>query len=201
MKGNYMKFLNLVFTTLVLAARLSGQAQSIAPNENLVVDGIPSIPAEIAAAVGRYTEFRAASLLSWHPAYHDMLISTRFGDVPQIHLVRSPGGARTQLTFFPERIVGGSYNPAHGKYFVFSKDVGGGEWYQNFRYDIATGEIAMITDGKSLVPKRPVCLVPGELLRPWPVVPGTPAPWMRQSARESRRDRSAPATASPFCRA
>jgi len=149
MKGSYMKFLHVVFTMLVFAARLPAQTQSIAPNENLVVDAIPPIPAEIAAAVGRYTEFRAASLLSWHPAYHDMLISTRFGDVPQIHLVRSPGGARTQLTFFPERIVGGSYNPAHGKYFVFSKDVGGGEWYQNFRYDIASGEITMITDGKS----------------------------------------------------
>ena len=78
-----------------------------------------------------------------------MLISTRFADVPQIHLVKMPGGDRTQLTFFPERVSGGSYNPVHGKYFVFSKDVGGGEWFQNYRYDLATGDVTLLTDGKS----------------------------------------------------
>ena len=134
---------------LFLSSLGLGQTQTIAPNDNLVIDGIPSIPVAIAEGVGRYTEFRSASILSWHPAYHDMLISTRFADVPQIHLLKMPGGARTQLTFFTERILGGSYQPVHGKYFVFSKDVGGGEWYQNYRYDMATGEITLLTDGKS----------------------------------------------------
>ncbi|HTK81024.1 MAG TPA: prolyl oligopeptidase family serine peptidase [Bacteroidota bacterium] len=127
----------------------SAISQTVAPNENLVLDGIPPIPSSIADGIGRYTEFRSAALLSWHPVYHDMLISTRFGDVPQIHLVKMPGGARTQLTFYPERILGGSYNPVHGKYFVFSKDIGGGEWYQNFRYDVASGDVTLLTDGKS----------------------------------------------------
>jgi dipeptidyl aminopeptidase/acylaminoacyl peptidase len=36
-----------------------------------------------------------------------------------------------------------------GDYFVFSKDVGGGEWFQFYRYDMATGEITLLTDGKS----------------------------------------------------
>ena len=134
---------------LILCSTACGHSQTIAPNENLAIDGIPAIPTAIAEAVGRYAEFRSAGILSWHPSAHEMLISTRFGDVPQIHIVKSPGGARTQLTFFPERILGGTYNPANGKYFVFSKDIGGGEWYQNFRYDVATGDISMITDGKS----------------------------------------------------
>lgn len=139
----------LISLLLLMACLGLGQSQTITPNDNLVIDGIPPIPVSIAEGVGRYTEFRAASILSWHPTYHDMLISTRFGDAPQVHLVKMPGGARTQLTFFPERILGGSYHPVHGKFFVFSKDVGGGEWYQNYRYDIATGEITLITDGKS----------------------------------------------------
>ncbi|HKD01889.1 MAG TPA: S9 family peptidase, partial [Terriglobales bacterium] len=33
--------------------------------------------------------------------------------------------------------------------FVFSKDVGGGEFYQLYRYDVATGDVTLLTDGKS----------------------------------------------------
>ena len=32
----------------------------IKPGDNLVADGLPDLPAEIAEAVGRYTEFRSA---------------------------------------------------------------------------------------------------------------------------------------------
>jgi dipeptidyl aminopeptidase/acylaminoacyl peptidase len=32
---------------------------------------------------------------------------------------------------------------------VFSKDVGGGEFYQLYRYDVATGNVTLLTDGKS----------------------------------------------------
>jgi len=43
----------------------------------------------------------------------------------------------------------GPYHPQDGDYLVFQKDVGGGEWYQLFRYDIATGNSTLLTDGKS----------------------------------------------------
>ncbi len=125
------------------------QESAIKPGENLVIDGIPPIPGSTAEAVGRYTEFRSAVLLDFHPIRQEMLIRTRFADVPQIHLVKMPGGDRTQLTFFPDRVLGASYNPRHAEYFVFSKDVSGGEWFQNYRYDLATGDITLLTDGKS----------------------------------------------------
>lgn len=141
-----MKFLLLILLTARIAL---SQAPVITPGDNLVIDGVPPIPASIAEGVGRYTEFRSASLQSWHPVRHEMLISTRFGDAPQIHLVKMPGGARTQLTFFPERVLGASYHPVDGNYFVFSKDIGGGEWFQNYRYDLATGDVTLLTDGKS----------------------------------------------------
>ncbi len=60
-----------------------------------------------------------------------------------------PGGARTQLTFFPDRTSFASYQPHKGDYFIFGKDVGGGEWYQIFRYDIGNGDVTLLTDGKS----------------------------------------------------
>src|SRR5262245_730059 len=125
------------------------QERVITPNENLVADGIPAIPASIAEEVGPYTEFRSASLQSWHPTKREMLILTRFADTPQVHRVKFPGGDRQQLTFFPERVQGASYQPTAGNYFGFSKDVGGNEFSQLYRFDFDTAKVTMLTDGKS----------------------------------------------------
>jgi dipeptidyl aminopeptidase/acylaminoacyl peptidase len=132
---------------LLTATPALPQADEVVPGDNLVVQGIPKIPAALAEAVARYTEFRSATLQSWHPTRREMLISTRFGVTNQIHRVAMPGGARTQLTFFPDRVAGASYEPRNGDYFVFAKDVGGGEWFQAYRYDFATGAITLLTDG------------------------------------------------------
>src|SRR5713226_5817959 len=145
-----MKKLGCILILLLLAATLAvPQTGDLAPGENLVVEGVPRIPAALAAAVSRYAEFRAATLMSWHPTRREMLISTRFGDTPQVHLVKFPGGARRQLTFFPDRVGDATFHPKGGDYFVFSKDVGGGEWFQKYRFDLATGAITLLTDGKS----------------------------------------------------
>jgi dipeptidyl aminopeptidase/acylaminoacyl peptidase len=117
------------------------------PADNLVADGIPEIPAAIAETASRYTEFRSAGLAGWHPVKREMLISTRFGDTPQIHEVRMPGGARRQLTFFPDRVGNASWPRRSADYFVFTKDKGGDEFRQIFRLDLAQGAITMISDG------------------------------------------------------
>jgi dipeptidyl aminopeptidase/acylaminoacyl peptidase len=119
----------------------------VQPGDNLVSDGIPPIPAEIAESVGRYTEFRSADFLGWHPTRREMLIATRFGDTAQVHEVRFPGGARRQLTFFPDRIRGASWPRRSGEYFVFVKDRGGDEFGQIYRLDVVTGATTMISDG------------------------------------------------------
>src|SRR3989449_2962648 len=134
---------------LLVPAGASAQTARIAPTENLVVDGIPPVPAVIAAAARPSSEFRAAGFWDWHPTRREMIIGTRFGDAPQLHRVRSPGGDRSQLTFFPDPVFGASYQPTDGRYIVFTKDVGGAEFFQKYRYDVATGEITLLTDGKS----------------------------------------------------
>ena len=126
----------------------AGQAEVVRPGENLVVESVPAIPASIAEKANQYGEFRAAGLLDWDPVRREMLISTRFADVPQIHLVKMPGGARSQLTFFPDRTGGAQYGPK-GDFFVFSKDVGGGEWFQLYRQSLTDGRVTLLTDGKS----------------------------------------------------
>lgn len=128
---------------------LLAQENMIAPGENLVVDGVPKIPASLADSIGRYTENREAFQTDWHPTRREMLIGTRFENTYQAHILKMPEGARHQLTFFPEPVYGGMFHPKGGDYFVYQKDVGGGEWYQFFRYDLATGSSAMLTDGKS----------------------------------------------------
>jgi dipeptidyl aminopeptidase/acylaminoacyl peptidase len=144
-----MKFLFRLLGVLLLAAGAFPQSDVIVPNENLVVEGIPKIPASLAETVERYTNFRAANLQSWSPSAREMLITTRFADTAQVHLVKSPGGARTQLTFYADRVGGAWYSPTNGTSFVFSKDVGGGEFFQLYRYDLATGDTTLLTDGKS----------------------------------------------------
>jgi dipeptidyl aminopeptidase/acylaminoacyl peptidase len=139
-----------VFLSLPLLLAAAQPAENVvAPGENLVVQGIPPVPVELAESVGRYTEFRAATLASWHPTRREMLINTRFADTPQVHRVIMPGGARTQLTFFKEPARGGALRPKVGDYFVFAKDVGGNEFFQLYRYDVGTGDITLLTDGKS----------------------------------------------------
>ncbi|MES1205713.1 MAG: S9 family peptidase, partial [Pseudomonadota bacterium] len=130
-----------------------------APNENLIVDGLPPIPAAIAESVAPYTEFRSAPFVAWHPTRREMLVTTRFADTAQLHRVTFPGGARRQLTFFADRVTAASYPPCPprpprtggtaGDAFVFSKDTGGDEFFQNYRHDPATGITTLLTDGKS----------------------------------------------------
>jgi dipeptidyl aminopeptidase/acylaminoacyl peptidase len=53
------------------------------------------------------------------------------------------------MTFFPDRVAGASFQPARGDFFLFLKDVGGGEFFQLYRYDVSNGAVTLLTDGKS----------------------------------------------------
>jgi dipeptidyl aminopeptidase/acylaminoacyl peptidase len=142
----YVRTLVCVFSATALYA----QTGQVPPGDSLVAEGIPAIPSDLVQNVARYTNGRAAEILDWHPTKPEMLIVTEFADSPQIHQVKFPGGARTQLTFFEDNPSRGvSYHPTIGDYFIFSKDVGGDQNYQNYRYDFSTGDITLLSDGKS----------------------------------------------------
>ncbi|MGH9367729.1 MAG: TolB family protein [Thermoanaerobaculia bacterium] len=144
------KRISTLLAFLFLAgAEVPAQTGETSPGDNLVVEDVPKIPAALAEEAGRYTEFRSAVFTSWHPTRREMLITTRFGNTSQAHLVKTPGGARTQLTFYPDRVGGGQFDPASGETFVFSKDIGGNERYQLYRFDFADGRVTLLTDGKS----------------------------------------------------
>ena len=57
-----------------------------------------------------------------------MLVRTRFGNTAQLHAIKMPGGARTQISF-EEEPMGGSWSPS-GRRAGGAKDKGGDEFYQ-----------------------------------------------------------------------
>jgi dipeptidyl aminopeptidase/acylaminoacyl peptidase len=138
-----------LFALAATAGSLAAQPGDLTPADNLVTENIPKIPGSIVEKVGRYTEFRSAFLADWHPTRREMLVTTRFGQTSQVHHVKTPGGARNQLTFFPDSVGGARYQPTAGDYFVFVKGSGGNERYQAYRHDFATGDVTLLTDGKS----------------------------------------------------
>ncbi|HSQ34795.1 MAG TPA: hypothetical protein VLQ89_02280 [Candidatus Binatia bacterium] len=146
MKKNLVLF--IVIGALGLSLAGAG-AEVIKPGDNLIVEGVPAIPVALADEVALYNNFRGASFQGWHPLKREMIISTRFAEVAQAHLVKAPGGARTQLTFYRERVISPSYDPVNGDFIIFLKDTGGNENFQIFRYDLASGRTTMLSDGLS----------------------------------------------------
>ena len=113
----------------------------------LVSDGVPPIPEELANSTRAYLEFRTAAFQSWNPVDRSVLITTRFGNTPQVHQVKTPGAARTQLSFEVDRVPFASWAPSKGDVLVVQKDVGGNEFFQ--LYTLKEGRLTLLTDGKS----------------------------------------------------
>jgi len=131
------------------AAALTAVTAAAQTPSNLVVEGVPVFPDPLVEKVRPYMEARTAAFESWNPARPEMLIITRFGNTPQLHMVRMPGGARRQVTFFPDRVGGAQFRPHDANTIVFSKDIGGGEFFQFYRFDLGSGDVTLLTDGKS----------------------------------------------------
>lgn len=136
------------YVGLMVGWAASGSSPAQVP-ENLVVEGVPPIPPALVRAVRPYLEFRTATLQDWHPKHRHLLITTRFADTAQLHLVKQPGGARHQLTFLPEPVAGGWFQPQTGAFIVLMQDSGGGEFYQFYRLELDSGRITLLTDGRS----------------------------------------------------
>jgi hypothetical protein len=102
MTNRLLPLSSLILICTVVPAQQESRETWIGLPEALVLDGIPKLPAALAEAAGLYAENRSAFPADWHPVRREMLIGTRFGNTIQTHLVKMPGGARQQLTFFNE---------------------------------------------------------------------------------------------------
>ena len=135
---------------IVLAATASGAevARTTANDGKLVMEDVPPIPATLVETLNRYQNVRSARLSDWTEDGQGIYISTRFGDLYQVHRVDRPGGARHQLTFFSEPVYGVSRQPG-GSQLIFTRDAGGSEFSQVFLFDPDSGDAEMLTDGES----------------------------------------------------
>ena len=134
-------------TYCALAIPFASLAQTVEKPAALVADGIPPVPAELAARTRPYMEFRTATFLGWHPKDRSLLVATRFGNTNQVHRVARAGSAREQLTFEEDRIASATHAPVTGDVTVVQKDVGGDEFFQ--LYTLADGRLTLLTDGRS----------------------------------------------------
>ncbi|HEV8269035.1 MAG TPA: prolyl oligopeptidase family serine peptidase, partial [Thermoanaerobaculia bacterium] len=152
MRGPWVSRCGVLAVAILFARGAAAEGEAlpvVSPPDSLVSDGLPAIPAALVEKAVPYLESRAATFQTWHPIRREALVTTRFADTAQVHRVRMPGGARTQLTFYPDRILSASYPPRRTDGFIFTKDSGGAEFYQLFWFDEATRRVTMLTDGKS----------------------------------------------------
>lgn len=148
-----MKFRSVLaacaLTAATLTPMLSGaMAQNAAPRVErgqLVMEGVPDAPQSVKDRLLQYNNVRSAAFEDF-TATGGVLITTRFGDVAQLHEVAAPMGMRRQLTFFPEPIGAASTRPDNSNAVVFVKDRGGDEFFQGFVFDRATGRAAAFTE-------------------------------------------------------
>ncbi len=137
-----------LFLTLLGAAWAADAAPRV--EGQLVLDGVPEIPAEVVERTAQYENVRSAGLVGWLPRNAGLMINTRFGETAQLHTVVGPGMARKQLTFFSEPVGSVSWDSeGDGTTLVYARDVGGGEAWQLFRFDTLSGRSTLLTDGTS----------------------------------------------------
>src|SRR5882757_9432501 len=136
---------------VLLSAAAAAQAQqagvpSHQEHGNLVLEGIPPLDGAVGARLERYQQSRQATFLDWQ-ADGSMLVSTRFGDVEQVHRVVAPLGMREQLTFSRDPVsLARAPRTGSGNGFVFLQDQGGDENAQVYYY-AGSGSVRQLTTG------------------------------------------------------
>jgi dipeptidyl aminopeptidase/acylaminoacyl peptidase len=142
------KLIALALSALLAACATPPPGAVLAPNNNLLAQGIPPIPMSLVERVARYTDFRGHSFVEWHPTRNEMLVAHRkAGDnVPRIYRLDRPLGEPQQLTDGAEPITRASWEPREGRYVVFERSKGGDEADQIYRLDLATRQSTLLTN-------------------------------------------------------
>ena len=141
-----LTFIPLSATLLLCAIAFAQAPTVVTPNANLKADGIPPIPASIAASTAPYTEFKPTSAVQWHPKRHELIVARRATNTVQLYLATTPGGALKQLTDYQEPVRYGAYLPKEPDTLLFVRDSGGNEQRQLFKLPAGTTEPVLLTN-------------------------------------------------------
>jgi protease II len=136
---------HLLFTVALGALAVAGgvQAEVVRRTQGtLSLENVPETPPAVRETIRRYQNARSALFEDWLPD-GSMLITTRFGQTSQLHHVAGPGQERFQLTFFDEPIGGATAQPGSDNRYLFTRDVGGAEYFQGFLAGLTGPETAV----------------------------------------------------------
>ena len=115
----------------------------------LILEDVQQLSAPMGERLTQYTQSRSASFAGW-ASRGRAVITTRFGETEQLHIVDGPLAARRQLTFFKEPVRTALVSPSAAvDGLVFLKDRGGDENHQLYFLDLGTGTHRMLSDGVS----------------------------------------------------
>jgi dipeptidyl aminopeptidase/acylaminoacyl peptidase len=138
------------FVAALLACGASAGTLTRVERGSLIFENIPEPSAELVEKLNAYLSARQATPLGFSPK-GQLLISTRLGDVDQLHLVEHPGGDRRQLTFLNEPITQAAFSPDPLRSaYVYLKDAGGNENTQLYYQRLGEPTPKLLTDGKSV---------------------------------------------------
>jgi dipeptidyl aminopeptidase/acylaminoacyl peptidase len=143
-----------IYLLPLLAASFLCQGPAVAlprvERGNLTYDNIPESAAGPNEQLDAYLNAREATPLGFSPK-GQLLITTRFGDVSQLHVVERPAGERRQITFRREPITQAAFSPDPGRNaYVYLEDSGGNENAQLYYQRLGEPGSKLLTDGKSL---------------------------------------------------
>ncbi len=155
-----MKHLRQVVTAAVCLLFLTGslymgadqkkEEKFVPVPETIINQNVPPIPISIKNKMQQFNDLGSTLLAARHPGGKGIIVSKEKDQTNQLFLVESPMGKPKPLTDFKEPVFNANFCPdPKENYFIFRKDVGGGENFQVFRYDMATGKSVMISDGTS----------------------------------------------------
>ena len=150
MIGGVMQLKCLILALLLTPLSLVAETpvEWTANDGQMILQGVPEIPADLVSRLKQYQDVRSASFLDWTRDGKGMYVRTSFGDIPQIHRVYAAGGTRQQLTWFTEPI-GQVTRRSSGDDLAITMDRGGGEQDQIFLFSTKTARTRMISDGES----------------------------------------------------
>ena len=94
-----MRILTSFFLVILSVSASANVERRTLNNGNLILEDIPVIPESLVTQLNRYQNVRSALVRDFTLDGESVFISTRFGDVSQIHRVDEPGGPADRSPF------------------------------------------------------------------------------------------------------
>jgi dipeptidyl aminopeptidase/acylaminoacyl peptidase len=141
-----------VLTMCIPAFALFAQpALAQSTNPNLSASGVPEVSRTLQEELRPYLNVRQGGVVGWLPNGSGVVITTRFAEAQQLHIVSKPGGARRQISFGDEPVgIAVVSRATQANHLLFLQDTGGNEQFQIYRYDFADQKTTALTSDTSI---------------------------------------------------